>query len=229
MSERSGGGLRKRAKLTRSFRSAQWVNYFVHAGHLHIKGFKMSKSLKNFITIQGALKQNTARQIRMCFLIHKYNDPMDYGDDTMSHAVIVEKSFSEFFLNAKAKLRSGKITNAQKWGAAEAILALSLEKCKMEVNAGLCDDFDTPRCMKAMQDLVGAANKYMQENETFVDLILRSCAVYVTDMFKIFGLIKSGVELGFPIEGGEGGASKEEVSRAAIFLTEKLLLKTLNS
>jgi len=24
----------------------QWVNYFVHTGHLHIKGFKMSKSLK---------------------------------------------------------------------------------------------------------------------------------------------------------------------------------------
>ena len=30
----------------------QWVNYFFHAGHLHIKGLKMSKSLKNFITIR---------------------------------------------------------------------------------------------------------------------------------------------------------------------------------
>jgi cysteinyl-tRNA synthetase len=29
----------------------QWVNYFLHAGHLHIEGQKMSKSLKNFITI----------------------------------------------------------------------------------------------------------------------------------------------------------------------------------
>lgn len=28
-----------------------WVNYFVHTGHLHIEGLKMSKSLKNFITI----------------------------------------------------------------------------------------------------------------------------------------------------------------------------------
>jgi cysteinyl-tRNA synthetase len=27
----------------------QWCNYFVHTGHLHIKGRKMSKSLKNFI------------------------------------------------------------------------------------------------------------------------------------------------------------------------------------
>ena len=30
----------------------QWVNYFIHTGHLHIEGLKMSKSLKNFITIQ---------------------------------------------------------------------------------------------------------------------------------------------------------------------------------
>lgn len=29
----------------------QWVNYFIHMGHLHIDGQKMSKSLKNFITI----------------------------------------------------------------------------------------------------------------------------------------------------------------------------------
>jgi cysteinyl-tRNA synthetase len=27
------------------------VNYFLHTGHLHIEGLKMSKSLKNFITI----------------------------------------------------------------------------------------------------------------------------------------------------------------------------------
>jgi cysteinyl-tRNA synthetase len=30
----------------------QWSNYFLHTGHLHISGRKMSKSLKNFITIK---------------------------------------------------------------------------------------------------------------------------------------------------------------------------------
>ena len=29
----------------------QWINYFLHMGHLHIEGQKMSKSLKNFVTI----------------------------------------------------------------------------------------------------------------------------------------------------------------------------------
>jgi cysteinyl-tRNA synthetase len=30
----------------------QWVNYFMHSGHLGIEGLKMSKSLKNFVTIR---------------------------------------------------------------------------------------------------------------------------------------------------------------------------------
>jgi cysteinyl-tRNA synthetase len=30
----------------------QWVHYFLHSGHLGIEGLKMSKSLKNFITIR---------------------------------------------------------------------------------------------------------------------------------------------------------------------------------
>ena len=34
--------------------SAQWINYFLHSGHLSIEGLKMSKSLKNFITIRQA-------------------------------------------------------------------------------------------------------------------------------------------------------------------------------
>ena len=69
----------------------QWVNFFLHTGaraaprvrlrcgstrpgrlaltsvplgHLHIEGLKMSKSLKNFVTIRAALKKYSARQLR---------------------------------------------------------------------------------------------------------------------------------------------------------------------
>lgn len=36
--------------------NSNWVQYFLHTGHLTIAGCKMSKSLKNFITIKGSLK-----------------------------------------------------------------------------------------------------------------------------------------------------------------------------
>lgn len=32
--------------VRRYFNEKQWVNYFLHGGHLHIEGLKMSKSLK---------------------------------------------------------------------------------------------------------------------------------------------------------------------------------------
>lgn len=49
-----------------------WINYFLHFGHLHIQGSKMSKSLKNFITIKEFLNIYTPRQMRLLFLMCKY-------------------------------------------------------------------------------------------------------------------------------------------------------------
>jgi cysteinyl-tRNA synthetase len=73
----------------------------------------MSKSLKNFITIRQALVTHTARQIRFCFLLHKYNATMDYGDSTMNQAITIEKIFVEFFHNIKAVLRRISTSNIQ--------------------------------------------------------------------------------------------------------------------
>jgi cysteinyl-tRNA synthetase len=55
------------------FNSSQWVKYFFHSGHLSIDGLKMSKSLKNFITIKEALQKYTSRQLRMLFVIHAWD------------------------------------------------------------------------------------------------------------------------------------------------------------
>lgn len=43
------------------FENDHWVRYFLHTGHLTIAGCKMSKSLKNFITIKDALAKHTGR------------------------------------------------------------------------------------------------------------------------------------------------------------------------
>lgn len=58
----------------------QWVNYFLHTGHLHIKGFKMSKSLKNFITIKQALEENSSRQVS--------GSPKGYNRPGSSHVAV---------------------------------------------------------------------------------------------------------------------------------------------
>lgn len=64
-----------------------WVNYFLHMGHLSISGSKMSKSLKNFQTIQDALATNyTARSMRIVFLMGKWNDGVEISPDMRSQS-----------------------------------------------------------------------------------------------------------------------------------------------
>ena len=185
---------------------SQWVNYFVHAGHLHIHGFKMSKSLKNFITIRQALEINTARQIRMCFLLHKYNAPMDYGDNTMAHAVEREKVFTDFFLNVKAALRETPITSSQAWDERATLFQKEILLAKKAVDEALKDDFDTPASMFALGDLVKSTNKYMENNDHIVSLLVRQAAIFITKMFRVFGLIQDGSgggEIGWSVTGSD--------------------------
>ncbi|MBE3111913.1 MAG: hypothetical protein IMZ46_15650 [Acidobacteria bacterium] len=64
-----------------------WVRYFLHMGHLSIAGSKMSKSLKNFQTIQDALATNyTSRSMRIVFLLGKWHDGVEISPDMRSHA-----------------------------------------------------------------------------------------------------------------------------------------------
>lgn len=76
------------------FGTSEWVKYFLHSGHLTIAGCKMSKSLKNFVTIQDALSKYSARQLRFAFLLHAWRDTLDYSQNTMECAVQYEKMFN---------------------------------------------------------------------------------------------------------------------------------------
>ena len=44
--------------------------------------------------LQEALKQYSARQLRLAFLLHSWHATLDYSKNTMSEAIQVEKSFN---------------------------------------------------------------------------------------------------------------------------------------
>jgi cysteinyl-tRNA synthetase len=81
------------------FGNDNWVRYFLHSGHLTIAGCKMSKSLKNFVTIKDALQRHTARQLRLVFLLHSWKDTLDYSDATMTVACNYEKNVNVSMLS----------------------------------------------------------------------------------------------------------------------------------
>jgi cysteinyl-tRNA synthetase len=185
------------------FGCKQWVNYWLHTGHLNIKGLKMSKSLKNFITIREALEQYTARQLRFCFLLHKYNDTMDFGDNTMGEAVAIEKIFSEFFHKCKAVLRRLGSDKAQYVGEREGTMLNALESAKTKVRAALLDDFDIPGAIDSLRELVKETNKYLEEN-VVSSVVLSSAARYITSVLRVLGLVNDQADIGFPLDSGAG-------------------------
>ena len=90
----------------------QWVNYFLHTGHLSIEGQKMSKSLKNFITIREALEKYTSRQLRLAFLTTAWDGPMDFKDDVMEEMKSLEEKLCVWFSKAELiheKVEAGNI------------------------------------------------------------------------------------------------------------------------
>ncbi|XP_039389721.1 cysteine--tRNA ligase, cytoplasmic isoform X3 [Mauremys reevesii] len=191
------------------FENDHWVRYFLHTGHLTIAGCKMSKSLKNFITIKDALKKHTARQLRLAFLMHSWKDTLDYSNNTMESAIQYEKFLNEFFLNVKDILRApvDLIGQFQKWEFRETELSKSFYDKKAAIHEALCDNIDTRTVLEEMRSLVSQSNSYIAAKKTARQmpnrLLLESISSYLTQMLKIFGAIENDEALGFPV-GGNG-------------------------
>jgi cysteinyl-tRNA synthetase len=191
-----------------------WVRYFLHSGHLTIAGCKMSKSLKNFITIKDALKKHSARQLRLAFLLHAWKDTLDYSGNTMEMAVQWEKNFNEFFLNIKDLLRGTDLKNCDfyvKWNDDDDLkLQEEFVKKKTSVHKCLCDNIDTRGALENMRELIALCNVYMKK-KTPNCLLLKTVAKYLTDMLRIFGVIPSPDAIGLPLGSGSDVNDKEKL------------------
>lgn len=189
-----------------------WVNYFLHTGHLTISGCKMSKSLKNFVTISDALKRHSARQLRIAFLLHGWKETLDYSENTMEMALQTEKIFNEFFLTVKDAIRSGYEEGCGgSWDEEEQQLYAKISAAKEQVHACLSDNIDTRGAIEALRDIISATHVYLRKTQPRYSPLVARAGRYVTDVLHIFGAVegpRGGI--GFPV-GEAGGVSVEEV------------------
>lgn len=102
----------------------------------------MSKSLKNFITIQQALQKQSATQLRLAFLLHSWKDTLDYSDNTMDMAIQYERMLNEFFLNIKDLTRHLTTAPPTKqfdaWTVVENELQTKFNAAKAAIHSALC-------------------------------------------------------------------------------------------
>jgi cysteinyl-tRNA synthetase len=169
----------------------QWINYFIHMGHLNIEGQKMSKSLKNFTRIRDALSDGswTYRRLRIVYLMLNWASPVEISPRLKSQAINWEGVMSAFFLRAKdlqRRLEQDGQSTATTDETPE--LTKALESAKTEVDEALRDSFDTPRVMQIISDLVTNANKSAASEQYVIPI-----AQWITKMVQIFGLDKEAI------------------------------------
>ena len=58
----------------------------MHTGPLRIKDKKMSKSLKNFITVKDILKNFHPEVLRLFFLLTHYRNPISYSREGLENS-----------------------------------------------------------------------------------------------------------------------------------------------
>lgn len=195
----------------------QWVNYFLHAGHLDIEGLKMSKSLKNFITIRKCLERYNARQMRLSFLGHRYDARMTYSEHAMDESISLDRTFIDFFGNLKAVLRDVSQRESsqvrKRPGDVETELARELRHHQEAVHKSLADNFDTPSAMSELLRLVRSTNAYIAATGSNSNVpLLESIGRYLTKMFRVLGLTSGNTdEIGYGDAGGSSGVSREAV------------------
>lgn len=186
------------------FDHQQWVNYFIHAGHLHIKGLKMAKSLKNFIKIREALEEHTPRQLRLMFLLSPWHRPMNYSDQAMGDAKAKESTFKNFFGTIKAIARTNWVDREVGWTEEDRKLFAKVAAMQHTVHESLCNNFDTVGAMSAMIDTVNEINKYNASTSKPSVYLLKKAAMYITRILRIFGVVDGADDIGWSAGDGAG-------------------------
>lgn len=169
------------------FSVPQWVNYWLHIGHLHLKNEKMSKSLKNTISVSELLKNCSADVFRMACLMSHYRSSMEYSENMFTAA---ENTLNKlkFTVNDCDAYIKGKI----KGGVNRDVLNKAIAESYEEIHSALLDDLDTPTVVRTLNKLSSLTSKMLHSTECTSNLADTTSLVTVknliVDALSVFGI-----------------------------------------
>ncbi|XP_076343737.1 cysteine--tRNA ligase-like protein, mitochondrial isoform X2 [Tachypleus tridentatus] len=166
-----------------------WANYWLHTGHLYLSdGVKMSKSLKNTLSVKEFLQKNTANEFRICCLKLPYRHDIAYTDNFLEEAKVTNKKLKSFITDAEAYL-DGHLSAGP---FNEPYLLKCLSETRKEVKEALEDGFNTSKALDSILNLVNEAKKDLQKvPESTVPRsagAVGACLSYVTKTLNMFGI-----------------------------------------
>lgn len=159
----------------------EWAKFFMHTGHLHISGRKMSKSLKNFITVRELLGRETDDSVstsdcfRMFVLCHHYRSNITFSEDRLEDASKEIHKFRRFLERLQTFNEKGATPLIDENGYEEvhidgalnsrhqhrSFFVQAIQDAEKSVHGALVDDFNTPKAISALREFCSAVNCYL--------------------------------------------------------------------
>ena len=133
-----------------------FVKLWLHTGFMRVRGEKMSKSLKNFVTIEQFLATYPALVLRWLVLSHHYRSPINFDDATIEQAVRSVASLQETLDKLLFISRKG-----MRIGAPDRMFMFDEQSLEARWHAALLDDFNTPEAFAAVFAFINELNPHL--------------------------------------------------------------------
>lgn len=171
------------AQAEAAFGVKPFVKYWLHTGVLNVEGKKMSKSLKNFITIDQVLKKYDPEAIRLLVASTHYRKEIEYSENLIkaanSRLNFLYSSFGIFY-----NLKESK--KAKKDGEAEEIASL-LEK---DFSDAMNDDFDTSLALSFLWKAVIEARKLAESKKEIDSKTKSRISEKIIEYASVLGILQ---------------------------------------
>ncbi|MCM3181008.1 cysteine--tRNA ligase [Cytobacillus horneckiae] len=143
-----------------------FARYWMHNGYINIDNEKMSKSLGNFVLVHDIIKQHNPQVLRFFMLSVHYRNPINYNEELLENTRAGFERITSSYENLKhRKESSANLTdNNQEW--LDKITELKLQFIK-----DMDDDFNTANAISVLFELSKAANYYLMEKNTSVEVV----------------------------------------------------------
>ena len=126
----------------------EFAKLWMHTGPLRIDKEKMSKSLKNFITIKDAVKNSSPETLRFFLISSHYRSPLNYSEEGIEEA----KTSLDRLYNALKDLEFRH-------------LALIESEYSQKFHNAMEDDFNSPAAISVLFEMARNINTCKKEND----------------------------------------------------------------
>ena len=173
------------AQAEAAFGKKPFVKYWLHCGVLTVNGVKMSKSLKNFITIRDVLVTYDTEVLRLLILSTHYRKVVDYT------SVLIEEARKKLGVMYDALSIFYTMNTSKKEPESDKDLLYKTKQYVEDFAAAMDNDFNTPLALSKLMELLSHMRGYASDNAAVGEATKEAVLNSIDDTAgKVLGLLK---------------------------------------